>query len=1230
MEADYGIRIQKEGMLTVPSNNAYNFSKGNFTITVLFQTTQPGTIVSRKPAEGGAGNGGWWLNLAANGVIQMNTDDGSNYYRVVSEPTIALDGTWHSVAAVRQNGNIFIFFDGIFISVTPQGQGSTPLNISNSHRVVIGYCDQQQLRFVGILEDLSVWNRALSQAEIKRTMFNKVTSEDPGLVGFWEMNRDFHDTSPTKNSATPVGPVSWVPVFHCVWAETVNAYSYCGIDLHENVVTDYGAKIDNGGMVTIPSNSAYNFGTEDFTITAIFQTTQPGTIISRKPAEGGAGNRGWWLNLAANGVIQMNTDDGSNYYRVVSEPTIALDGKWHSVAAVRQNGNIFIFFDGIFISVTPQGQGSTPLNISNSHRVIIGYCDQQQLQFVGILEDLSVWNRALDAADIQRTRFNEITPSDTGLVGFWKMDQNFDDASPTRNNGSASGSVQFVKVAHQAERQQTLKIESGTGYLYGVVTDKSKSDASFPENALVKVFRPDGTQLNQESNTDELFVHMNGDSVWAFAVKNPQAGDWKFAVECLTSVPMLLSIQTTPTQDVPQTIGNALQELYGEVPAAHTRVFLVRGKREALALFSWSWSDIGKWAGITLAAVAGVVAVGAIAAGAALMSPVVLGASAAVAVGSWITNTALVNQVSSGSYQVADKMGLGKPTFGGTAQGSFNFIIDGRAYFPVLRDLLLAVQAGHYSASGITIPPQPTFENLIKGISSAGKKAYVLLWDTNPIQHMIENNDVLKFHMRNWLYGRDARRNAETFAALKNLPNVETSLQVYHAYRWWKPALPAGYGSVQFLNSQHQKIVVVSVNNVKCALVGGFNIITPSYFDDPDHPMYDKPNNFHAWHDCAVLLQGPIVDIVEQEFDRRWIQTATNAAVLNQGTYAKVACWQINHDSCLDEYQVCSKDKPLPSQILYQDLATSGPQYPIDVLITNSEFSDAVTQVKDKLLAQIQAAQDYIYFENFTFHDVSLVRAIINKLRSASENFRCIILIPHPTKGNDHEDQLGQFYLSRMAFAAMLLSTHEWTETEADFKHAIKLKRDHLQSWKVTIPDDKPIEYATFDYSLSSGGGSKSLPIKDVINVVPTDNSRLIFTSPARYFNSLNPNEEKFQLPGLNKNFRSIYVHSKVALFDDNYALVGSANFNARSLNWDGECSVGVADSTKAREIRQQLFQHWGVDTPQRWQTAMANFANSPSERVGVVPLRINTLKATPPDWKWDYITTVVDRSDLL
>jgi len=56
---------------------------------------------------------------------------------------------------------------------------------------------------------------------------------------------------------------------------------------------------------------------------------------------------------------------------------------------------------------------------------------------------------------------------------------------------------------------------------------------------------------------------------------------------------------------------------------------------------------------------------------------------------------------------------------------------------------------------------------------------------------------------------------------------------------------------------------------------------------------------------------------------------------------------------------------------------------------------------------------------------------------------------------------------------------------------------------------------------------------------------------------------------------RSFWVHSKMWLFDDTFAVIGSANFNRRGLSHDGELGVGVLDLEKkgwVRELRKQLW----------------------------------------------------------
>jgi phosphatidylserine/phosphatidylglycerophosphate/cardiolipin synthase-like enzyme len=55
-------------------------------------------------------------------------------------------------------------------------------------------------------------------------------------------------------------------------------------------------------------------------------------------------------------------------------------------------------------------------------------------------------------------------------------------------------------------------------------------------------------------------------------------------------------------------------------------------------------------------------------------------------------------------------------------------------------------------------------------------------------------------------------------------------------------------------------------------------------------------------------------------------------------------------------------------------------------------------------------------------------------------------------------------------------------------------------------------------------------------------------------------------------SYRPIYVHAKVAIVDDEWLTVGSANLNARGLVTDGEMNAVVCDAQLARNLRVDLW----------------------------------------------------------
>src|ERR1700735_411866 len=325
---------------------------------------------------------------------------------------------------------------------------------------------------------------------------------------------------------------------------------------------DSGASVTSPGNITAPSNAAYAFGTGDFTVEALFLPTTAGTLVSRKSTAGGSqANAGWLLVLRPDGSIKFATDNGFGFYEIDSGPTPAFDGEWHHVAGGRLRGQLTIFFDGTPIQATARGNAAPPLNVSGDSAVMMGATAQIQEpynQFVGILDDVAIWNRGLSAQEILPTMFNGIRGNEPGLVGYWDLNSNTNDTSPTHNNGSISGHVVFVPVFHciwvngannysycaidthfckaapatraaaqavTGSRKQKLTRSTGTPYLYAAV-NKQGDTVGFPAGVNVAVVRPDGVAINSPSNTNDLYVSMSGSSVWQMIVRNPMPGAW--------------------------------------------------------------------------------------------------------------------------------------------------------------------------------------------------------------------------------------------------------------------------------------------------------------------------------------------------------------------------------------------------------------------------------------------------------------------------------------------------------------------------------------------------------------------------------------------------------------------------------------------------------------------------------------------------------------------------------
>ena len=214
-----------------------------------------------------------------------------------------------------------------------------------------------------------------------------------------------------------------------------------------NQIVSYGASLD-GGYVSAPDIGAYHFGTGDFTCEAWVKPTYQGPVFGKKPTEGGSSQyAGFLFQVNPMGVITLVTDDGFGYYLKNSLPTNVFDGKWHHIAAVRRRGAIHIYFDGAEIPGAVASSRSTPLDVTNGYRLLIGSVDQSQQiyrHYKGMLAEVRLWNRARTAEEIEETMYQCLSGTNPGLVGYWDfLNLNADDRSPKHNNGRVEGKVTF-------------------------------------------------------------------------------------------------------------------------------------------------------------------------------------------------------------------------------------------------------------------------------------------------------------------------------------------------------------------------------------------------------------------------------------------------------------------------------------------------------------------------------------------------------------------------------------------------------------------------------------------------------------------------------------------------------------------------------------------------------------------------------------------------------------------
>jgi len=191
-----------------------------------------------------------------------------------------------------------------------------------------------------------------------------------GLVGWWPFNSTANDESGNGNNGTVNGAI---------------------LTADRNLNVD--AAYDFNGSANISLTSLPTSGSTDFSITGWVKTNE---ISSTK------GIASWGQDSPWNGIYLYITNTGYlkldfAYNGGPQALTFIADNVWHSITVTCSGGNVQLYIDG-------SSSGSSLMmypNINGSNKEI-GACttNSGSNNFIGSLDDIGIWNRALTEAEI--------------------------------------------------------------------------------------------------------------------------------------------------------------------------------------------------------------------------------------------------------------------------------------------------------------------------------------------------------------------------------------------------------------------------------------------------------------------------------------------------------------------------------------------------------------------------------------------------------------------------------------------------------------------------------------------------------------------------------------------------------------------------------------------------------------------------------------------------------------
>ncbi len=386
-------------------------------------------------------------------TFQWDNGAGSAFWPATASQNLTANTWTHAVVVFQPSANtVDIYQNGVrvthdtaFITAPDQTTGQT-WNIGSWGGTPVANF------FNGSLDDIRIYNRALSAAEVTALYgeYNpglQISDLQKGLVGQWKMDGNAKDSTPNRNHGTVNGAVVLTADRK---TQTNKAYNFPG------ATNDY---------IQVKHNAAFSLNST-FTISVWFYASSPpsANFLGKRT---GTGAKNYQLNLGGVTAHKLTASIGdSGSFTTITGGTTIDDGVWHHLVFTKSVGQLNLYVDGV-IDATPVTETTTA--ITSTADLYFGQDGVNAGRLVGKLDDVRIYNRALTSAEIT-TLYQEYNPSlqisdlQKGLVGWWPLDGNAKDKTPYRTHMTVTGGAVLAND-RKGEANKAYLLGSSSNYL---------------------------------------------------------------------------------------------------------------------------------------------------------------------------------------------------------------------------------------------------------------------------------------------------------------------------------------------------------------------------------------------------------------------------------------------------------------------------------------------------------------------------------------------------------------------------------------------------------------------------------------------------------------------------------------------------------------------------------------------------------------------------------------------